>query len=159
MDEMVIWQRVEGALVFVAASTLFFFLGDGVVWWVAIAAFLAPDISFAAYAFGSRIGAIGYNLVHVYAFGAVPLTLGTAIDSVAIAQLGALWLAHSGFDRLLGYGLKSKSGFRFTHLGVIGPAPGLREASIPERVKVAEADGDGGQSAVTPRGGTPSSLK
>lgn len=120
MDELVIWQRIEGGLVFVAASILFFFLGDGFVWWVALAAFFVPDVSFAAYALGSRIGAIGYNIVHVYAFGAVPLTLGMAIDSATITQLGALWLAHSGFDRMLGYGLKSKRGFKITHLGRIG---------------------------------------
>jgi hypothetical protein len=122
MDELVIWQRLEGALVFAAASTLYFFLGDGFVWWVVLVAFFAPDISFAAYAFGSRIGAIGYNIVHVYAFGAVFLALGIAIGSMTIAYLGALWLAHSGFDRMLGYGLKSTKGFKFTHLGMIGPA-------------------------------------
>jgi hypothetical protein len=121
MDEMVIWQRLEGALVFAAASTLYFFLGDGFVWWVVLVAFFAPDISFAAYAFGSRIGAIGYNIVHVYAFGAVFLALGIAIGSMTIAYLGALWLAHSSFDRMLGYGLKSTKGFKFTHLGMIGP--------------------------------------
>ncbi|MCC5968340.1 MAG: DUF4260 domain-containing protein [Pararhodobacter sp.] len=135
MDETVIWQRAEGALVFAAAGILFFFLGDGFVWWVALAVFFAPDINFAAYAFGSRIGAIAYNIVHVYAFGAVPLALGIATDSMIIAQLGALWLAHSGFDRMLGYGLKSRHGFKFTHLGVIGPASGFRGASTSERVE------------------------
>jgi hypothetical protein len=124
MEEMVIWERVEGALVFVAASILYLFLGDGFIWWMVLAVFFAPDISFASYAFGPRIGAIGYNIVHVFAFGTVFLTLGMAVDSLTIAQLGALWLAHSGFDRMLGYGLKSRKGFRFTHLGVIGPASG-----------------------------------
>ncbi len=118
--ETVVWQRVEGALVFVAAGAMFFLQDGDFVWWVTLAAFLAPDVSFAAYAFGPRIGAIGYNLLHIYGFGAVVLGLGLAADSVTFAQLGALWLAHSGFDRLLGYGLKSSSGFRFTHLGVIG---------------------------------------
>jgi len=31
-----------------------------------------------------------------------------------------IWLAHIGFDRALGYGLKYASGFGFTHLGRIG---------------------------------------
>lgn len=39
------------------------------------------------------------------------------------ALLGALWLAHSGFDRMLGYGLKSPEGFSITHLGRIGRQP------------------------------------
>lgn len=124
MNGTVIWQRIEGALVFGAAGTMFFLQDGGFVWWVTLAAFFAPDVSFAAYAFGSRIGAIGYNLLHIYGFGAVVLCLGVAFGSVTFAQLGALWLAHSGFDRLLGYGLKSSCGFRFTHLGVIGPVPG-----------------------------------
>ena len=31
-----------------------------------------------------------------------------------------IWCAHIGFDRALGYGLKSAAGFEFTHLGRIG---------------------------------------
>lgn len=31
-----------------------------------------------------------------------------------------IWIAHIGFDRTLGYGLKYDSGFKFTHLGRIG---------------------------------------
>jgi hypothetical protein len=31
-------------------------------------------------------------------------------------QLGLIWLAHVGADRLLGYGLKYPTGFRDTHL-------------------------------------------
>ena len=36
-----------------------------------------------------------------------------------------IWLAHIGFDRALGYGLKYASGFGFTHLGRIGKASEL----------------------------------
>ena len=31
-----------------------------------------------------------------------------------------IWLAHIGFDRALGYGLKYATGFGFTHPGRIG---------------------------------------
>jgi hypothetical protein len=34
--------------------------------------------------------------------------------------LALIWLAHIGFDRMLGYGLKYQSGFGDTHLGRIG---------------------------------------
>jgi hypothetical protein len=37
-------------------------------------------------------------------------------------SVALIWLAHIGFDRALGYGLKYKAGFGFTHLGRIGPA-------------------------------------
>ncbi len=33
-----------------------------------------------------------------------------------------VWLAHIGFDRALGYGLKYAEGFGFTHLGRLGNA-------------------------------------
>jgi hypothetical protein len=33
-------------------------------------------------------------------------------------------VAHIGFDRMLGYGLKHASGFGDTHLGRIGRPPG-----------------------------------
>ena len=35
---------------------------------------------------------------------------------------GLIWIAHVGFDRALGYGLKYASGFGDTHLGRIGRA-------------------------------------
>ena len=127
MKETVTWQRLEGALVFVAAGAMFFLQDGGLIWWVALAAFFVPDISFAAYAFGPRIGAVSYNLLHIYGFGVGVLTLGIGVGSVTVIELGAIWLAHSGFDRLLGYGLKANRGFNFTHLGVIGPAPRKRK--------------------------------
>ncbi|QZH74257.1 MAG: DUF4260 family protein [Erythrobacter sp.] len=105
-------------------AKMFLLQDGGFAWWVTLAAFFAPGGSIAAYAFGSRIGAIGYNLLHIYGFGAVVLALGMAVDSVTLAMLGALWLDHSGFDRLFGYGLKSRSGFRFTHLGIVRPLLG-----------------------------------
>lgn len=37
-----------------------------------------------------------------------------------MSALGELWVAHAGFDRMLGYGLKSPEGFTVTHLGTIG---------------------------------------
>lgn len=122
MDKLILWQRIEGLLIFLAGLALFWHLGDGLPWWGALLAFFAPDISFLAYALGPRIGAFFYNLVHIYAFGAVVLALGLFASLPVLVGLGALWLAHSGFDRMFGYGLKSEQGFGFTHLGYIGKA-------------------------------------
>ena len=47
-------------------------------------------------------------------------TLGVAFDSQLSLALALIWLAHIGFDRALGYGLKHARGFAFTHLGRIG---------------------------------------
>ena len=48
------------------------------------------------------------------------LTVSWLTDSELQLALALIWLAHIGFDRLLGYGLKSTEGFGFTHLGRIG---------------------------------------
>ncbi len=85
--------------------------------------FLTPDLSFIAFLFGPRIGAVAYNAVHSTTG---PLALGLA--AVLLAQplalsIALIWLAHVGFDRALGYGLKYASGFSDTHLGRIGRKP------------------------------------
>jgi hypothetical protein len=116
----VMWQRAEGALVFIAGIVLFWQIDSGLVWWSVVLLFFAPDLSFAAYGLGRGFGAVVYNLVHVYAFGLLLLAAGLVLSVPVMAGLGALWLAHSGFDRALGYGLKSGEGFSSTHLGRIG---------------------------------------
>ncbi|WP_103255548.1 DUF4260 domain-containing protein [Tabrizicola aquatica] len=120
MARAVLWQRVEGALVLCAVVAVLAQPWQPLAWWVLILAFFVPDLSFAAYLAGPRIGAFGYNLVHVYGFGAAVLALGAGLDQPWITALGFLWLGHSGFDRMLGYGLKLPEGFGHTHLGRIG---------------------------------------
>jgi hypothetical protein len=86
---------------------------------------LAPDLSFLGYLACPKIGAIIYNAAHSYL---VPMTLMTAGFGFApplLVSVAMIWLAHIGFDRALGYGLKYSTGFGFTHLGRIGrAAPG-----------------------------------
>jgi hypothetical protein len=120
MGQLIVWQRVEAALVFVAGLTLFWQADSGMAWWLALLAFFAPDLSFTGYVAGNRIGAMVYNLVHLYAFGLGLVAIGAVLATPMLAALGALWLAHAGFDRMLGYGLKSTEGFGVTHLGLIG---------------------------------------
>jgi hypothetical protein len=40
--------------------------------------------------------------------------------------IALIWLAHAGFDRLLGYGLKYPTAFTDTHLGRIGKSSQAR---------------------------------
>ena len=120
MVRAVLWQRVEGGIIFAVGLAFFWHARDTLPWWGALLIFFAPDLSFFAYLLGPRIGAFCYNAVHIYAFGAVLLVIGLMMPIPLLAALGALWLAHSGFDRMLGYGLKSPEGFSFTHLGRIG---------------------------------------
>lgn len=116
----VLWQRVEGGLLFITCLVLFCRSGYDFAWWEVLAIFFTPDLSILGYALGPRIGAYCYNTLHLYASGVALLAAGLIGSVPDLAAIGALWLAHSGFDRMLGYGLKSPQGFRFTHLGVIG---------------------------------------
>lgn len=116
----VLWQRLEGAAVALSGAAIFAFSDVSMAWWAILLIFLAPDLTFAAYLGGPRIGAFFYNLVHVYGFGAVALAVGHMLNWPLLVALGALWLAHSGVDRLLGYGLKSTQSFNETHLGRVG---------------------------------------
>lgn len=120
MFQAISWQRAEAAFLFALGFVLYAKFGFEFPWWIAALLFLAPDLSFAAYAFGPKAGAIAYNLIHSYGSGAILLCLGFALASPVLLSLGGLWLAHSGFDRVLGYGLKSSQGFHDTHLGKIG---------------------------------------
>ena len=114
------WQRIEGLLIFASGLALYLAMNGELPWWVAILVFFAPDLSFFAYVFGPKIGAFGYNAVHIYGFGASVFTFGLCLDISVATSLGAIWLAHAGFDRLLGYGLKTNEGFKITHMGEIG---------------------------------------
>jgi len=123
MVRAVLWQRAEGALIFAIGIALVWRWSEAIPWWAALLIFFAPDLSFFGYLLGPKVGACCYNAVHIYALGAAVLAIGLTLPAPPIAALGALWLAHSGFDRMLGYGLKSQEGFSFTHLGQIGKKP------------------------------------
>ncbi|WBU51817.1 DUF4260 domain-containing protein [Paracoccus sp. SCSIO 75233] len=120
MTGVVIWQRVEGAVIFLAGLWVVNAIGTGLPWWALLLLFFAPDIGFAGYALGPKVGAAVYNILHFYGFGLLLLMLGSVSGSSLMIALGALWFAHAGLDRMLGYGLKTGEGFSHTHLGRIG---------------------------------------
>jgi hypothetical protein len=110
--------RLEGLALFLG-MTLLYWVWDG-SWWVYAALFLAPDLSFLAYFWGSRFGAMLYNAVHTYMVPMALMTVGFTTAEPLVLSIAMIWLAHIGFDRALGYGLKYSTGFTFTHLGRIG---------------------------------------
>ena len=112
------WLRAEGAATFAAGLAGFLFLG--LPWWAFLLLLLVPDVSAVGYLRGPRVGAIVYNLVHDLATGVVIAGLGLAIGSLPLAAAGAILVAHSGMDRMAGYGLKFPDAFQNTHLGRIG---------------------------------------
>ena len=120
----VLWQRIEGGLVFVAALLAVVvqnFMGISGYWWLYLIAFFAPDIGFIGYLAGPKAGATVYNLLHLYGVGLAVAVAGFAIfGSPLYMNIGLLWMAHVGFDRMLGFGLKEPTAFADTHLGRIG---------------------------------------
>jgi hypothetical protein len=110
--------RLEGLALFIG-MTLLYYVWDG-DWWVYAALFFVPDISFAAYLSGPRFGAMIYNAVHSYLAPMTMMTTGFATASPLILSIAMIWLAHIGFDRALGYGLKYAASFSCTHLGRMG---------------------------------------
>jgi len=110
--------RLEGGALLAVAVLAYAQTGAG---WLPFALmFFLPDLSMLGYLGGPRMGAALYNAAHstlaplgligVGALGAEPVALA----------FGLVWLAHVGFDRLCGFGLKYGSGFASTHLGPIG---------------------------------------
>ena len=111
-----LWLRLEGLVVLVLA--LYLYARGGHSWPVFAMLFFLPDISFAGYFGGPRVGAAVYNVAHSYVG---PLLLAVALLTTGATILWALiWAAHVGFDRALCYGLKYPAAFAETHLGRIG---------------------------------------
>lgn len=111
-------QRLEGAALLVLAVVVF--ADTDLSWWWFALLLLVPDVSIAGYLAGSDAGAAAYNLAHTLVWPALLLAWGLTSDLPWVLGIGAIWLAHIGFDRALGYGLKLPEGFRHTHLGDIG---------------------------------------
>ena len=106
--------RLEGLALAAAAVVLYFHEDFG--WILFVALILAPDLSFAGYAFGPRVGAIPYDALHTEIFPIALGAVGVVADSGGATKIALIWLAHIGADRLLGYGLKYPTAFKDTHL-------------------------------------------
>jgi Domain of unknown function (DUF4260) len=106
--------HAEGLALLVGALVLYFHLDFG--WGLLVLLALAPDLSFAGYLAGPRVGALAYNLAHTEVWAGALVVGGVLGDVDTLVQLGLIWLAHIGVDRLLGYGLKYPTGFKDTHL-------------------------------------------
>lgn len=78
--------------------------------------FLMPDLSMIGYLAGPRAGAFAYNMFHTVIGPLCLIGLGSVFGHALLLQLGAIWMAHIGFDRVLGYGLKAATSFHETHM-------------------------------------------
>jgi len=108
--------QLEGAVVTLVALVLF--ARTDASGWQFAALFLVPDLGVLGYLAGPRVGALTYNTLHTYTLPLALWVLAPAGGHAAAAAL--IWLAHIGFDRAVGLGLKYGGSFRVTHLGELG---------------------------------------
>jgi hypothetical protein len=106
--------HVEGAAVLILS--LFAYHSNQASWLQFALLFLLPDVSMLGYLANPQIGAIAYNAAHTYT-GPLALAIYSLAGSHhALFPLSLIWIAHIGFDRMLGYGLKYPTRFKDTHL-------------------------------------------
>jgi hypothetical protein len=110
--------RLEGAAAFAAAVALYAHAGFS--WPVFALCFLAPDLAMLGYLAGPRAGAALYNLAHSYVPALTLAAAGFFGGLPLLAAAGLILIAHIGFDRALGFGLKFSTAFGDTHLGRSG---------------------------------------
>jgi hypothetical protein len=112
---VVVTLRLEGLVAGVLAVAAYAMLGAS--WWLFAALILAPDLAMLGYVRGPRSGAAVYNLAHTYVLPVVLGALGFGIHLPLLMAVAAIWVAHIGFDRAMGYGLKLGD-FKATHLSL-----------------------------------------
>lgn len=129
--------RLEGLALLMAAVATYSWLPtwSNAAWgWAAFAAaFLLPDLAMLGYLKSARVGALAYNLAHTEWLPAIIVGLGLWSHQPPLVSAATIWLAHIGFDRALGYGLKYPDAFGHTHLGRVGRPAGDAPTVAPRR--------------------------
>lgn len=124
-----LYLRLEGlamlALTVAAYRSLQLHTAGALGWTVFTLGFFLPDVAMVGYLRGPAVGALLYNLAHTELLPVAMLALAYVSGQAPLASVGLLWLAHIGFDRAAGYGLKRASAFGDTHLGPIGRSRAL----------------------------------
>lgn len=110
--------RLEALCVLLGALLVYRWLGG--TWATFAWLFLLPDLSMLGFLAGPRVGAVAYNAAHSYLGPALLAGAGLLLAAPLCGTLAAIWVAHIGLDRALGYGLKYGTAFADTHLGRIG---------------------------------------
>lgn len=112
--------KLEELGIFALSIFLLFKLGLPLSWWLYILLFFAPDIGMLGYLVNTQVGAVTYNFFHHKALASLLLFLGVLYSNDYLLLAGLLTFAHSGFDRVLGFGLKYPDSFNHTNVGYIG---------------------------------------
>ncbi|MHB1021764.1 MAG: DUF4260 domain-containing protein [Acidobacteriaceae bacterium] len=106
--------RLEGALVLALSCYAYSLLHAS--WWLFALLFLVPDLAMLGYLANPRTGSAVYNTGHTLLVPVLLVVAAYVLNHPGWVPLAMIWLAHIGFDRLLGYGLKYPTFFKDTHL-------------------------------------------
>lgn len=106
--------QLEGAAILLLS--LYFYSYNQFSWLLFFVLLFAPDISMIGYLFNNKVGAVLYNLFHTYSLPIGAVILGVLLSSEVVLEIGLIWSAHIGMDRMIGYGLKYSTHFKDTHL-------------------------------------------
>lgn len=107
--------------------SIIYFNYFGGSWGLYLSLFFVPDVSFILYVITKKAGAIAYNIFHHKGVMALAILLGLLIKNNIVIEVGLIFMAHSCFDRIAGYGLKYLDSFDHTHLGWIGKSKHLNK--------------------------------
>jgi hypothetical protein len=108
-----IFLRLDGAAILIAALALNILWAGN--WWLFILFAILPDIAlltYIGYDGTARWPSLIYNVLHTYALPILLLLVLWPVQPIFL--LG--WVAHIALDRVVGYGLKSATDFKLTHL-------------------------------------------
>ena len=119
--------RLEGAAVL--ALSVLIYRQDQFSWLLFAAFFLAPDLSMLGYLANVRVGASVYNFVHTLFAPGVLIAIANVAFKRQLSPFALIWIAHIGFDRMLGFGLKFRLASRIRTCSTSDPgaAPGISE--------------------------------
>jgi hypothetical protein len=106
--------HLEGASIL--ALAVYFYRAGHMHWGLFALLFLAPDLFMLGYLLNVKWGSALYNLVHTLTGPGLLLLACHLGGAPQIIPYALIWLAHIGFDRMLGYGLKYPTQFKDTHL-------------------------------------------
>lgn len=119
-------MRMEGLVVLIGACAAY--LNDHGSWSIFAVLFFTPDLSMIGFLVSKKVGTIAYNAFHTYS---IPILIFLVLFcvkvfsdesdteaewSVFLEKFAIIWMAHIGFDRMLGYGIKYETAFKDTHL-------------------------------------------
>lgn len=118
--------KAEALGLFILFVLTYFHFYPG-TWVFFVSLFFVPDVSFALYFFSNKWATMAYNLFHHQGALALLLIIGYLLKEDILMKLALVFLAHSTFDRIAGYGLKYFDSFDHTHLGWIGKSKHLNK--------------------------------